>query len=83
METLKISTFSFIIVNLVDKGILQFLIAMIDYRQIALRKNHCVKSVQIWGYLWSVFSCIRTRSNSVFGHFSRSESVHRFFGRAN
>ena len=40
---------------------------------------HCVKSVQIWSYFWSVFSCIRTeyrkirtRNNSVFGHFSRS-----------
>ena len=21
---------------------------------------HCMKSVQIWSYLWSVFSCIRT-----------------------
>ena len=47
---------------------------------------HCVKSVQIRSYFWSVFSCIRTeygdlrskyrkirtRNNSVFGHFSRS-----------
>ena len=40
---------------------------------------HCVKSVQIRSYLWSVFSFIRTeyrkirtRNNSVFGHFSRS-----------
>ena len=40
---------------------------------------HCVKSVQIRAYFWSVFSCIRTeyrkiltRNNSVFGHFSRS-----------
>ena len=22
--------------------------------------HHCVKSVQIWSYFWSVFSCIRT-----------------------
>ena len=43
--------------------------------------NLCVKSVQIWSYYWSVFSCmlteyrkIRTRNNSLFGHFSRSES---------
>ena len=48
--------------------------------------NHCVKSVQIWSYFWSVFprirteygriqsECgkIRTRNNSVFGQFSRS-----------
>ena len=40
---------------------------------------HCVKSVQIRSYFWSMFSCIwteyrkmRTRNNSVFGQFSRS-----------
>ena len=40
---------------------------------------HCVKSVQIRSFFWSVFSRIRTdygeirtRKNSVFGHFSRS-----------
>ena len=40
---------------------------------------HCVKSVQIRSFFWSVFSCIRTgyrkiraRKNSAFGHFSRS-----------
>ena len=40
---------------------------------------HCVKSVQIRSFFWSVFTCIRseygdlrTRKNSVFGHFSRS-----------
>ena len=40
---------------------------------------HCLKSVQIRSFFWSVFSCIRieygkigTRKNSVFGHFSRS-----------
>ena len=26
-------------------------------------------------YFWSVFSCIRTRNNSVFGHFSRNENT--------
>ena len=44
-----------------------------------LKKNiHCVKSVQIRSYFWSVFSCIqseyrkiRTRNNSLFGYFSR------------
>ena len=42
-------------------------------------KEHCVKSVQIMSFIWSVFSRIRTeygeirtRKNSVFGHFSRS-----------
>ena len=33
---------------------------------------HCVKSIQIRRFFWSVFSCIRTRKNFVFGHFSRS-----------
>ena len=34
----------------------------------------CVKSVQIRSFFWSIFSRIWTRKNSVFGHFSRSES---------
>ena len=39
-----------------------------------------MKSIQIWSYFWSIFSCIQskyrkiqTRNNSVFAHFSRSE----------
>ena len=43
-------------------------------------RANCVKSVQIRNYFWSVFSSIRTeygeirtRNNSVFGHFSRSD----------
>ena len=43
------------------------------------RYLHCVKSVQIRSFFWSVFSCIqseyrkiRTRKNSVFGRFLRS-----------
>ena len=46
---------------------------------------YCVKSVQIWSYFWSVFSCIqseyrkiRTRNNSVFGHFSRSACLNSY-----
>ena len=35
--------------------------------------RHCVKSVQIRSFFWSVLSCIRTRKNSIFGHSSRSE----------
>ena len=42
--------------------------------------NHYVRSVQIRSFVWPIFSCIqskcrkiRTRKNSVFGHFSRSE----------
>ena len=34
--------------------------------------DHCVKSVKIWRFFWSVFSCSRARKNSVFGHFSCS-----------
>ena len=47
---------------------------------------NCVKSVQIRSYFWFVFSCIsteyrkvRTRNNSVFGHFSRSAPVEECF----
>ena len=52
---------------------------------------YCVKSVQIRIFFWSLFSCtrtaytkIRTRKKSVFGHFSRNNSVKiisiQFFG---
>ena len=41
---------------------------------------HCVKCFQRWSFFWSLFSCIqskhrkiRTRKNSVFGHFSQSD----------
>ena len=41
---------------------------------------HCVKNVQVRSFCWPVFSCnrteyrkIRTRKNSIFGHFSRSD----------
>ena len=36
------------------------------------KKVQCMKSVQIRSFFRSVFSCIRTRKNSVFGHFSSS-----------
>ena len=46
-------------------------------------KDHCVKSVQIMNFFWSVFSCIstkygkiRTRRNSVFEEFSRSGYIY-------
>ena len=60
------------------------------YQAVLIKKcmEHCVKSVQMRSFFWSVFSCIRTeygnirvqfkyrkirtRNNSVFGHFSRS-----------
>ena len=60
-------------------------------------KVNCEKSVQIRSYFWSVFPCIwtehggfriqskyrriRTRNNSVFGHFSRSEATLRLSGK--
>ena len=47
--------------------------------------SHCVKNVQMWSFFWSVFSCIqsdyrkiRTRKNSVLGHFSCSVSQGKF-----
>ena len=40
---------------------------------------YCVKSVQIRSFSWSVFSCIRTRTNSVFGHFLRSARILAYF----
>ena len=48
-----------------------------------LSNNHYVKSVKMQSFFWSVFSCIwteyrkiRTRQNSVFGHFSHSNIFH-------
>ena len=37
--------------------------------------KHCVKSLQIRSFFWSECGKIPTRKNSVFGHFSRSDSV--------
>ena len=40
---------------------------------------HCVESVQIRNYFWFEYRKIRTRNNSVFGHFSRSVFLwHKF-----
>ena len=44
------------------------------YEEVIMTHN-CVKSVQIRSYFWSVFSCIRTSNNSVFGLFSPSDSL--------
>ena len=45
-------------------------------------QEHCVKSVQIQSYFWSVFSCIRseyrkirTRNNSTFGEINICTNV--------
>ena len=52
-----------------------FIFSFVDF-------SHCVKSVQIQSYFWSIFFCIRTeyrkiptRNNYVFRHFSRSVNV--------
>ena len=58
---------------------------IIDFASTSFRL-HCVKSVQIRSFFWSVFSCIqseyrkiRTRKNSVFGHFSCSVKANRSY----
>ena len=38
-----------------------------------IETKHCVKTVQIRSFFWSVFSRIRTWKNSVLGHISSSE----------
>ena len=40
--------------------------------------GHCLKTVQIRSYFWSVFSCIWTRNNSVFGLSSSSKLRGKF-----
>ena len=44
-----------------------------ELRQERVNNTHCMKSVQIRSFFWSVFSCIQTRKNSVFGNFSRKD----------
>ena len=55
----------------------------------ARNSSHCVKSVQIRSFFWSVFCCIlteyrkiRTRKNSVFGHFSCSVCLESMLAEA-
>ena len=70
----------------------------LDFKLLYEKSNviNCVKSVQIWSFFWSIFSCIRTeygdlnlrilfeyrkirtRKNSVFRHFSRSDHTKDF-----
>ena len=44
---------------------------------IIISQLHCVKNVQIRSVFWSVFDCLRTRKNSVFGHFSRNVDLRK------
>ena len=37
--------------------------------------THCVKSAQVRSFSWSEYRKMRTKNNSVFGHFSRSNSI--------
>ena len=60
------------------------LIPFVSCKQLS---QHCVKSIQVRSYFWSVFSCIqseyrkiRTRNNFVFGHFPRSAVLSNFPG---
>ena len=39
---------------------------------------HCVKSVQIRSFFWSVFSCVRTRRNSVFCYYVTKQTCYKF-----
>ena len=61
---------------------LAHMLTLIIYHTILLSFKHCMKSIQIRNFFLSVFSCvwteyrkIRTRKNSVYGHFSSSETV--------
>ena len=39
---------------------LHLVLLNICYFEVILCANYCVKSVQIWSFSWSIFSCIRT-----------------------
>ena len=54
---------------------------MIRSYKVKLSFTHCVISVQIWSFFWSVFSCILTKQISVFGHFSCSDTFTRFLSK--
>ena len=48
--------------------------------------KHCVESVQLWSFFWSVLSRtqikyrkIQTRKNSIFVYFSRSENITKIY----
>ena len=64
------------------KDLFAFAEEILDLKGLLTFDIHCVKSVQIWNFFWSIFSCIRslsgyrkirTRKNFVFGHFSCSD----------
>ena len=47
-------------------------------KYVALWNFHGMTSVQIWSYFWSEYRKKKTRKNSVFGHFSRSNIYHEW-----
>ena len=44
------------------------------------RNLHCVKSVQIWSFFWSVFSCIRTEYGDLRSKSPYSVQIQENFG---
>ena len=61
-------------INLKNVHVTHISFNTIDINLFLHLQKHCMKSVQIQSYFWSEYKKIRTRNNSVFGHFSRSES---------
>ena len=45
--------------------------------------NHCVKSVKIWSFFWSVFSCIRTEYKDLRSKIPYSVRIKRIRTRKN
>ena len=67
-------------INLKNVHVTHISFNTIDINLFLHLQKHCMKSVQIQSYFWSEYKKIRTRNNSVFGHFSRSESQ-IYFGK--
>ena len=59
-------------INLKNVHVTHISFNTIDINLFLHLQKHCMKSVQIQSYFWSEYKKIRTRNNSVFGHFSRS-----------
>ena len=50
-------------VGLALKGLGLFLDPKLSFEEHSM--HHCVKSVQIWSYFWSVFSCIQSEDRKI------------------
>ena len=66
-------------INLKNVHVTHISFNTIDINLFLHLQKHCMKSVQIQSYFWSEYKKIRTRNNSVFGHFSRS--ARNYFNR--